>query len=131
MSSPRRAVLNCSTVDSSSMIVHSFPSYAPHRSVCAHCSKRCEEGATSDKAEHVGSSENSTSRHFVNKARDRSVVLLPEGRLFLNDCGRQALPVSASASYCSQRRHLNLESWLPDATEDDISFVPQTLFGSA
>jgi hypothetical protein len=44
------------------------------------------------------SSQNSTSRHFVNKARDRSVVLLPEGRLFLNDCGRQALPVFASAS---------------------------------
>jgi hypothetical protein len=39
-----------------------------------------------------------SSRHFVNKARDRSVVLLPEGRLFLNDYGRQALPPSASAS---------------------------------
>jgi hypothetical protein len=38
---------------------------------------------------------------------------------------------SVSLVYCSQRRHLNLESWLPDATEDDISFVPQTLFGSA
>src|SRR5215216_5554240 len=36
------------------------------------------------------------SRHFVNKARDLSVVLLPEGRLFLNDCGRQALPGSAA-----------------------------------
>ena len=38
---------------------------------------------------------------------------------------------SVSLVYCSQRRHLNLESWLPDATEDDISFVPQTLFASA
>jgi hypothetical protein len=36
---------------------------------------------------------------------------------------------SVSLVYCSQRRHLNLESWLPDATEDDISFVPQTLLG--
>src|SRR5215204_6349956 len=31
----------------------------------------------------------------------------------------------------SQYRHLNLEPWLPDATEDDISLVSQTLLGLA
>jgi hypothetical protein len=43
-------------------------------------------------------SQNSSSRYFVNKARDRSVVLLPEGWLSLNDYGWQTLPVPASAS---------------------------------
>src|SRR5215218_8065790 len=38
---------------------------------------------------------------------------------------------SVSLVYCSQHRHLNLESWLPDATENDISFVSQALFGLA
>src|SRR5215212_1124140 len=38
---------------------------------------------------------------------------------------------STRSVYCFQHRHLNLESWLSDATEDDISFVSQTLFGLA
>ena len=37
-------------------------------------------------------------RTRVNKARDRSVVLLPEGWLPLNDYVRQTLPGYASAS---------------------------------
>ena len=38
---------------------------------------------------------------------------------------------SVSLVYCSQRRHLNLESWLPDATEDDVSLVSEALLGLA
>jgi hypothetical protein len=34
-------------------------------------------------------------------------------------------------SHRSQRRHLNLESWLPDATEDDVSLVSEALLGLA
>jgi excisionase family DNA binding protein len=30
---------------------------------------------------------------------------------------------SHSGNYRSQHNHLNLESWLPDATEDDVSLV--------
>jgi hypothetical protein len=33
--------------------------------------------------------------------------------------------------YWPQHRHLNLESWLPDATEDDIPFVSEALLGLA
>jgi hypothetical protein len=33
--------------------------------------------------------------------------------------------------YLSQRRHLNFKPWLPDATEDSVSLVPQTLLGLA
>jgi hypothetical protein len=43
----------------------------------------------------------------------------------------RATASSGEAAYWSQHRHLNLESWLSDATEDDISFVPQALFGLA
>ena len=40
-------------------------------------------------------------------------------------------PPLKGETYRSQHRHLNLESWLPDATEDDISLVSQTLLGLA
>ena len=44
-----------------------------------------------------------------------------------------AATLSAASSwfYRPQHRQLNLKSRLPDATEDDISFVPQTLLGLA
>jgi hypothetical protein len=46
----------------------------------------------------VSTSENFPSTYFVYKARDRSVVLLPEGWLSLNDYGWQTLFLPASAS---------------------------------
>jgi hypothetical protein len=57
-----------------------------------------------------------------------------EGRLdaFSVLCQRRLLgQIVRLSSYRSQPRHLNLESWLPDATEDDISLVSQTLLGLA